>query len=237
MQAVILCGGLGTRLGGLTRSVPKPMVKVRGRPFLEYEVDLLRSNGVEDLVLCVGYLAEQVKGYFGDGRDHGVRIRYSHDGPELLGPAGALKRASSLVGDSFFVTYGDAYLRADYRRAMEMLLGSSSLGLMTVYKNEGRHGKSDVVVRGSRVVAYDKRGTAPGMSWINYGVSALRRESLDLIPGGRFCGEEEFYGRMIREGQLLALPVTRRFYEIGSPAPLEQFTRFISRTAGRASQA
>jgi NDP-sugar pyrophosphorylase family protein len=226
-----LVGGLGTRLGRLTREVPKPMVLVNGKPFLEHEIGLLKRSGIEDFVLCVGHLGEKVEGYFGDGREWGVRVRYSHDGPRLMGPAGALKGAEPLLGDAFFVTYGDAYLRADYRGIMRALLESDRLGVMAVYENHGRYGRSDVVVRDGRVVRYDKKGQGDGMSWVNFGVSALRKRALTLVPSGRECGEEEFYGELIKRDELLAFPVEERFYEIGTPDSLKEFERFISSQA------
>ncbi len=228
MQAAILAGGLGTRLGPLTRSVPKPMVLVNRRPFLEYEIGLLKGSGIGDFVLCVGYLGEQIEDYFGDGSRWGVSVRYSRDGPKLLGPAGALKRAGPLLDDEFFVTYGDAYLRADYRSMMGALLDSDRLGLMAVYENNNRYGRSDVATSGGYVVRYDKGGKAGQMSWVNFGVSALRRRALDLVPAERECGEEEFYGGLIRRRELLSFPVKDRFYEVGNPAALKEFEDFIS---------
>lgn len=229
MQAVILCGGLGTRLGERTKTVPKPMIRVGGKPFLEYEIELLRRSGIENFLLCVGYLGEQIEDHFGDGSEFGVAIRYSFDGPALLGPAGALKRASRHLDDSFFVTYGDAYLRADYTKIMAGLLDSGALGVMAVYKNKNSHGRSDLIVKDGRVLRYDKKVQAEGMLWINFGVSALRKRALHLIPSGKACGEEEFYGELIRRRELMAFSVRKRFYEIGTPASLEEFSKFISR--------
>ncbi len=232
MQAVILAGGLGTRLRPLTDKVPKTMVQVNGRPFLEYELELLRREGVDDVVLCLGYMGGSIRDHFGDGSSFGVRVRYSEDGPKLLGPAGALKKAEPLLGRSFFVTYGDAYLRAPYASMMERLLASGKQALMAAYRNENRHGRSDLQVEGGLVVRYSKKDTR-GMSWINYGVTALRKEALTLIPPGREVGEEEFYGALIARRGLMAFPVSLRFYEIGNPDSLAEFGRFISRS-GRA---
>jgi N-acetyl-alpha-D-muramate 1-phosphate uridylyltransferase len=218
---------LGTRLGSLTQKVPKPMVLVGGKPFLEHEVGLLKRSGITDFVLCVGYLGEKVEEHFGDGSKWGVRVRYSHDGPRLLGPAGALKRAEPLLEEFFFVTYGDAYLRADYRSLMRVLVDSGRLGVMAVYQNHNRYGRSDVAVSGGRVVRYDKGG-GEGLDWVNFGVSALSKRALSLIPAGRECGEEEFYGQLIKRDELLAFPVAERFYEIGTPASLGEFERFVS---------
>ena len=145
-----------------------------------------------------------------------------------MGPAGALKRAEPLLEECFFVTYGDAYLRADYRRVMKVLIDSGRLGLMTVYKNHDRYGKSDVVVSRGHVVRYDKKGRGKGMDWVNFGVSALRKRALALVPSGKECDEEEFYGELIKRDELLAFPVEERFYEIGSSSALREFERFIS---------
>lgn len=204
------------------------MIPVNGKPFLEHEIGLLKRSGVRDLVLCVGHLGEKVEDYFGDGSKWGVTVKYSYDGPKLMGPAGALKGAEPLLKECFFVTYGDAYLRVDYRLIMRTLLDSGRLGLMTVYENHDRYGKSDVVVGGGHVVRYDKEGRGEGMDWVNYGVSVLRKRALAFVPPGKECGEEEFYGELIKLNELLAFPVKERFYEIGSLAALREFEQFIS---------
>ena len=228
MQAAILAGGLGTRLRPLTAKVPKTMAPVDGRPFLEYELELLASHGVDDIVLCVGYLGEMVRGHFGDGSKFGVRIRYSSEGDRLLGPIGALKAAERMLRETFFVTYGDAYLRLDYRRMMDALLEQEELGLMAVYRNEGRLGRSDVVVEGGFVTAYDKVNSRPGMAWINFGVTALRRDALASVATGRVCDEPTFYGGLVERRQLRAFETAERFYEIGTERSLAEFRDYLS---------
>jgi len=213
----------------LTETVPKVLIQVRGRPFVDYQLDLLRKNGIVDLVFCVGYLGDEVEKHLGDGHAFGCKVVYSHDGPHPLGPAGALKRAEHLLHGQFFVTYGDAYLRAPYGHLMDALSTSGKLAVMAVYKNSNRFGKSDVAVEGGAVVRYDKKTTSEGMDWINYGVTVLRKEALDLIPGGRFCDEETFYGALIERKELLAFPVQERFYEIGTPASLSEFEAFLGK--------
>lgn len=228
MQAVILAGGLGTRLRPMTQNVPKAMALVSKKPFLEYEICLLRKSGINDFVLCVGYLGKMVEDYFGDGSRWGVRIRFSYDGPKPMGPAGALRKALPFLGDFFFVTYGDAYLRANYQGVMEALLGSSKLGVMTVYHNRNMYGNSDVVVRGDRIVRYDKKSRGKGMEWVNFGATALKKSALNLIASDKKCSEEEFYGELIRRHELLAFIVQERFYEIGNLESLREFKQFIS---------
>ena len=204
------------------------MVLVNGRPFLEHEIVLLRKNGLTDFVLCVGYLGEKVESYFGDGSLWDVRVRYSYDGPTLLGPAGALKNAEPLLAERFFVTYGDAYLRLDYRALMRSLIRSKKLGVMAVFENHNRFGNSDVVVENDLVVRYDKKSQGRGMDWVNFGVSALRRGALALIPERRSCDEQQFYAELIKRKELRAFVVENRFYEIGSPASLKEFESFLA---------
>jgi NDP-sugar pyrophosphorylase family protein len=227
MQAAILAGGLGTRLKPLTGTVPKAMVPVNGRPFLEYEIELLKKSGVRDIVLCVGHFGEKIREHFREGKAFGVRIRYSSDGKKLLGPIGGLKMAEEFLDDAFFVTYGDAYLRIGYRTMMETLIESQALGLMAVYRNNGKYGKSDVVVRDGQVVEYDKKAGKPEMVWINFGVSALRKTALKGVKEGEFLDEESFYKSLIRKRQLLSFEVDERFYEIGSPTGLDEFSKFV----------
>jgi len=105
---VILAGGLATRLRPLTEKIPKALVEVAGRPFLEHQLDLLKQNSIAEVILCLGYLGEMIEQRYGDGEAFGVRIRYSFDGPILLGTGGAIKRASALLLDAFFVLYGDS---------------------------------------------------------------------------------------------------------------------------------
>jgi NDP-sugar pyrophosphorylase family protein len=237
MQAVILAGGLGTRLQPLTTSVPKPMVPVHGRPFLEYELALLAQNGITDVVLCVGHLGEQVSRHFGTGHALGIQIEYSWDGKQLLGPIGALKNAETLLEDSFFVLYGDAYLRLDYQALMNSMLSSSRLAAMAVLHNHHEYGPSDLLVEDGIVKEYDKKRSRSELEWVNFGVSALRRHALQLAEPHQFCDEETFYGQLVAQKQLIAFEVKDRFYEIGSLSGLTQFSEFIAKPGQGGSSA
>src|SRR5436309_3537115 len=111
----ILAGGLATRLRPLTEKIPKALVPVAGRPFLAHQLELLRENGITRVVLCVGYLGEMIRDEFGDGREFGVELSYSFDGAKLLGTGSAVRKALPLLGETFYVLYGDSYLPIDYR--------------------------------------------------------------------------------------------------------------------------
>lgn len=228
MQAVILAGGLGTRLRPITEEIPKAIIPVHGKPFLEHQLNLLKRHGISDIVLCVGYLGERIKEYFGDGRKLGVKIRYSEETGGLLGTAGAIKNAQDLLEDVFFVTYGDAYLILDYREVMRYSKKSNKLGLMVVYKNFDKYDRSNVVVEGNMVKIYSKKRRAPNMVYIDFGVSVLRKKALDLIPKGKVTYLEELYRELIGRKELLAFETGQRFYEIGRTEGLEEFEGLIS---------
>lgn len=228
MQAVILAGGLGTRLKPLTEEIPKSMIQIQGKPFLEHQLNLLRQGGISDIVLCVGYLGEKIKEYFGDGKEFGVKIKYSEETEKLLGTAGALENARDLLDDTFFATYGDAYLILDYRGVMGYFKKFNKLGLMVVLKNFDRYDKSNVVVEGDLIKVYDKQRRAPDMVYIDFGVSVLRKKALDLVPKGKVIDLGEFYHELIRRKELLAFETQQRFYEVGSQNGLEEFERLVS---------
>jgi N-acetyl-alpha-D-muramate 1-phosphate uridylyltransferase len=228
LQAVILAGGLGTRLRPLTENMPKPMVPVAGKPFLDRELIFLKKNGFREFVICVGYRSSMIKDYFEDGHALNISIVYSEDGEKQLGPAGALRKAASYLQGEFLVIYGDSFLRLDYAAFTSKFHSSRKMGLMAVLENHNKFGKSDLVVQNGLVTKYDKSGMTPGMTWINYGASLLRKEALDFIPDSVAVGEEQFYGELIRRKELAAFQTYERFYEIGTIGGLREFETFVS---------
>ncbi len=226
MQVVILAGGLAARLGDLTRNQPKSMVKVKGRPFLEYQLELLKRMKIEDVILCVGQMGEQIEKHFGNGSRYEVNIKYSFE-DKLLGTAGALKKAESLLNDAFFTMYGDSYLFLDFAAAMRYFTSQNRLGLMTVYKNYNRYDRSNTVVEGNLVKKYSKTGRARGMTYIDYGANIFKKEALRLIPENNFCPLDELFRRLIEMKELLAFEVRERFYEIGSVQGLKEFEEYM----------
>ena len=222
-----MAGGLGTRLGPLTARVPKSMVEVHGRPFLGWQLDLLRHHGVTDVLLCVGHLADVIRGYAGDGSAFGIRIRYSDEADRKLGTAGALRWAEPLVADAFFVIFGDSYLLLDYRAVMEHFLARDRRALMVVYRNEGRWGASDVRIEDGFVTEYAS-SPRPGLVHINMGLSVLRRETLGALAPGRPASLQDLLRPLIAHRQLLAYETDQRFYEIGSPAGLAALDRLVA---------
>lgn len=228
MAVAILAGGLATRLHPLTMTVPKSMLAVHGRPFLLYQLELLRAAGLREIVLCTGYLGEQIEEYFGDGRNFGVSLAYSREGEHLLGTGGALRKAAPLLGEEFLVMYGDAYLMLDYAAIQRAFRACRQPGLLVVYRNNNQYDRSNVVLGDGRVTFYSKTEHRPGMVYIDAGVSAFRKSAVELISPGAQASLETLHQRLIVRGRLAAFETQQRFYEIGSFGGLKEFEHFVA---------
>ena len=224
MQCVILAGGRGTRLGPLTQNLPKALVDVAGRPFLEYQLELLRVGGISEIVLCVGYLGSLVERTIGHGSRLGLSIRYSDDGPEPLGTAGAVRNALPLLGESFLVTYGDTLLTVDHLAVARAHATSGLPALMTVLENKNSLAPSNAVVDRGLVVAYGKTPPPPDARWIDYGLLGFARAAIEYSTD---AGLEPVLATLADERQLAAYEVGERFYEIGDEAGLAETTEFV----------
>lgn len=223
----ILAGGLATRLRPITEKIPKALVTVAGQPFLAHQLRLLQSAGLRKVVLCLGYRGEMVQEEFGDGRRFGLELTYSFDGPQLLGTGGALRKALPLLGERFFVLYGDSYLPIDYAAPARAFMGSGKLGLMTVFQNEGRWDTSNVCFKDGIIRNYDKKQRTPAMKHIDYGLGLLRREALVSKPEGEALDLADLYRELIAKNELAGYQVAERFYEIGSPEGLAELDELL----------
>jgi prepilin-type processing-associated H-X9-DG protein len=225
----ILAGGLGTRLGERVRDTPKPLLEVAGEPFLMHQLRLLAAHGAREVVLCVGYLGEQIERGVGAER-FGLRIAYSFDGPTLAGTLGAIRRAQGLLGERFLVLYGDTYLRIDYAAMVAAWRASGLPATMSVLRNEGRWDTSNALYADGHVLAYDKLQPRPQMRWIDYGLGGLEPRALDLVSADTE-DLSELYRRLADEGLLHGFEATERFYEIGTPAALAETDALLRREA------
>jgi NDP-sugar pyrophosphorylase family protein len=233
MQAVILAGGLGTRLGSITEQMPKPMVLIGGRPYLEYQLRLLAQQSIADIVLLTGYLGEQIEEYFGDGSGMGLRIRYSPE-EKPLGTGGALRLARELLADSFLVIYGDSLLPIDYRAVVAELDQAQAEGVVVIYSN--RFGDTSVphnieLAKDGTVARYQKNAPdRDGLEYVDAGVLALRCSVVDLIPLGQVCSlEQDIFPQLIGRRVLKGYPTRQRFYDIGTPERLAVFESYLQR--------
>ncbi|MBX3064501.1 MAG: nucleotidyltransferase family protein [Anaerolineae bacterium] len=224
----ILAGGLATRLRPITETIPKALVEVADQPFIVHQLELLRRNGLTRIVLCVGYLGEQIEQVLGDGSGCGVQVSYSFDGAKLLGTAGALKKALPLLTDSFFILYGDSYLNIDYQAVYRAFRAAGQPGLMTVFRNADQWDRSNVIYADGRIVRYDKRNCVPEMQHIDYGLGILNRDVLAPVSDEQPTDLADIYRDLAAQGKLSGYEVFTRFYEIGSHEGLEETRGYLS---------
>jgi len=218
----LLAGGLATRLRPLTETVPKAMLEVADAPFITHQLRLLRRETVARVVICAGYLGEQIAAYVGDGSRFGLSAHYRFDGPRLLGTGGALRAALDELGDEFMVMYGDSWLDISFAPVVEAFRASGTPALMTVFRNEGRWDSSNVWFEDGRIRLYDKRERLPQMRHIDWGLSLVRAEVLTARPANDSFDLAEVYSDLSRAGKLAGYEVTTRFYEIGSAEGLKE---------------
>lgn len=222
LPVAILAGGLSTRLRPVSDKIPKALVEVAGRSFICRQLDYLRIKDITRVVLCIGHLGEQIEAVVGDGRAFGLDVCYSPDGPTLLGTGGTLKRALPLLGDQFFVLYGDSFLPCDLHRVQQTFVGSGQPALMTVFHNGDRWDKSNVLFRDGRIVEYNKRSPRSDMKYIDCGLGILSADAFRAYPAGQPFDLADVYYDLSIAGQLVGHEVHERFYEIGSHEGLKE---------------
>lgn len=235
LQCVILAGGLGTRMRPFTDTIPKALVPVLGIPFVDWQLELLAGQGIDRVVLSVGYRAELLCQHVGDGSRFGLRVSWVDEGPDLKGTGGALGAAleAGALEDAFFVLYGDSYLPIDMREVARAWQHRNARALMTVMRNAGRWGTSNVIFEKGRVVLYDKnrpRNRQPEMQWIDYGLSILTRQVIaDRVVPGQAIDLADILRGLSVENELAGFEVAQRFYEVGSFHGLADLEAYLAR--------
>ncbi|HVE71262.1 MAG TPA: sugar phosphate nucleotidyltransferase [Thermoanaerobaculia bacterium] len=213
VKVAVLCGGFGTRLGALAQGLPKPMISVGGRPYLERVLESFAARGLKDFVLLTGHRAEVIEEHFGDGAKLGISIQYSRE-HEPLGTGGALREARSLLSDRFILTYGDVLRRFDYDRFVQQHLGNCLAAYPRI-----THGNTDVAE--GFVVRFNKR--APELPYVDAGFSVMLASTIDLLPETGPCSFEEIvFANLAEHGGLEAEIVDHDFFDIGTPEELEK---------------
>lgn len=212
----LLAGGRATRLRPLTETIPKSLVRVAGEPFLGRQLRWLANQGVGDVVICCGHLAEPIRRFAGDGERFGMRIRYSEDGELALGTGGAIRRALPLLGERFLVMYGDSLLATSLHTMWSAFCHQQCMGMMAVYRNENRWDTSNVEIFGARVACYAKENRDARLTHIDYGLSAFSAEAFANTSREQAFDLGLVFQKLIMAGQLACHEVRERFYEIGS---------------------
>lgn len=224
----ILAGGLATRIRPLTAQTPKALLPINGKPFLFHQLKLLRDQHISQVVLCVGFLGEQIQAYVGDGAAFGLKVAYCFDGPTLLGTAGALKRALPLLGENFFVLNGDSYLPCDFAAVQTTFQHQQKPALMTVFRNHNQWDKSNIEYRDGQILEYNKANPNANMHHIDYGLSIFNQSIFNDIPADQPYDLALLNQTLIRNHLLSAHEISTRFYEIGSFSGIAELNTHLS---------
>jgi D-glycero-D-manno-heptose 1,7-bisphosphate phosphatase len=230
-QAVILAGGLGRRLGDITRDIPKPMVPFGGVPFLGYLLRLLSEQGFERVLLLLGYKADAIIDYCGDGSRFGLKIDYSVGAVED-DTGRRVKRAEAKIESVFLLLYCDNYWPMPFARMWRSFADKpKAAAQVTVYRNRDRFTRDNLIVGSNGFVeTYDKRRSKPGLAGVDIGFILMRREVLDLLPADANCSfEAEVYPKLVERGELAAFETDHRYYSVSTPERLPDTERFLLR--------
>lgn len=225
---IILAGGLATRLRPITERIPKALIEVGGQPFIAHQLRLLRSRGIERVIISTWYRGEMIREYVRNGSRFEMNVEYISDGDHPLGTGGAIRRALKLLDGPFFVLYGDSYLPCDYADIQAFFCAGKQPGLMTVFRNQGKWDTSNVEMADSQILAYDKVTQTPRMIFIDYGLSMFLPDAFAHLAEGQRADLANIYQPLVAQRQLLAYEVKQRFYEIGSFDGLRELDELLA---------
>ncbi len=227
-QAVILAGGLGTRMRPVTETIPKPMIPVCGKPFLQHQLELLQKNGIERVLLLVSYLGEQIEQYFGKGDPVKMEIGYSYESSPL-GTGGALKNASSKLEEKFLLLNGDTFLDVDYPAVIADFINHKPQAVIVARKSADMPVPNNLAVSvDGQVTAYQKRNPE-NMTCTDAGAIVLAHKVLDNIAPAQICSlEEEVFPKLIKRREMRAWITSEPFFDMGSPAGLKALSEKLA---------
>lgn len=226
-SVALLAGGLATRLRPLTEKIPKALISVAGKPFILRQLEYMQSQGISRVVICSGYLGKMIFDFVNSINTLDLEILYSDDGKTLLGTGGAIKKAIPLLGDNFFIIYGDAFLPINFLSVQHAYLSSKKPALMTVLKNQNMWDKSNVLFRDGELIEYNKITPKIDMDYIDYGLGIVSASIFEEYPDKIAFDLAELYHYLSTKNQLAGFEVFQRFYEIGNHTSLKEAEEYF----------
>jgi D-glycero-alpha-D-manno-heptose 1-phosphate guanylyltransferase len=222
LQAVILVGGLGKRLRKIISTKPKPLVPINKKPFLEYQIKFLKFCGITDILLCTGYMADQITAYFGDGQNFGVSIKYSYEN-KPLGTGGAIKNAEKLLDDQFILLNGDSLFLIDLQSMINFHKKNNAncTIAITTKKDESRYG--NIKIKNHTIESF-KEKTGQRTNHINCGIYIFEKKSFqwNILPE-KFSLEDDFFPNFVKSYDVLGFESNSYFIDIGTE---KSYTKF-----------
>ncbi len=216
-KAVILAASEGKKLRPLTYETPKPLIKIHNKPILEYDIELLRSFGVKDIIIFVGYLKEKIKEYFGDGSKFGVSITYIDQNPKKLpGTAGSLRSVMNMINSTFLLLYGDNLYDIDLSEFYIFHKENNALvtvGLKNKTTNLSKYGLAEL--RGNQIVRFNEKPNTPHSGLVNAGIFLIEPEVMKQIPKHGFSMlEKDVFPELAKRGKLFGYIFDGQWFDI-----------------------
>jgi N-acetyl-alpha-D-muramate 1-phosphate uridylyltransferase len=227
LPIAVLAGGFATRLGELTKQLPKCLIEIKGRAFVDWQMELLSKNGYTDFVFCVSYKSDLVQRFLGNGSRWNVQIEYSLDGETQLGTGGAIAKALPLLGEQFAVIYGDSYLPINYSQVEHQFMSSNAMAQMTVYENRDQYDASNVEFKDGKLVQYRKGSKEPMFRHIDYGLTYFNKAAFLDLAEHEQKDLADICTQLSDQRKLEGFEVYERFYEVGSIRGIKEFSDYI----------
>lgn len=231
-QAVILAGGAGTRLRPFTLKNPKPLVPVNKKPFIDYLIELLKKNGIEEVILLTGYRGEMIEEYLGDGKKYGLNVKYSYTpfrnfkGFELKSGVRILN-AHEILDNYFLLLYCDNYLPFNLRVLEEHFTSKNADVLVSVFSNFDSSTKNNILVKDGLVRKYDSTRRSANLNGVDVGFMIVKKDVLNLLPEKNIKFEDAIFPKLIRQKKLAALYTNQKYYSIGDAERVKITAKFL----------
>ena len=227
-QAVIFAGGLGERLKPFTLTNPKPLYPINGRPFIEYLILQLKSFGIENIVILLGYLPDKIIDFLKDGTEYGVKITYRTT-PVEYDTQFRLRSAKDILCDGFLMLYCDNICPVNFNKLVNDYFKHNALINLSVYTNKDGYTKNNVLLdEDGKIIVYDKKRTTPNLHGVDIGYAIMSRHVLDYMSENNENFEAVVYPKLVKEGRLFATSTDHRYYSIGSFERIELTEKFLS---------
>lgn len=224
---LILAGGIGSRLYPLTLEKPKSLIKINNKPFIEYQLDYLKNQKIENVVISIGKFGWMIEEHVQTLKNIELNIHFSSEGENLLGTGGAIKNSLSKLTQDFFVIYGDSFLPVNFGTIQRSYNNGNKLALMTIYKNKNSFDRSNVAYKNNKILNYNKNSNDKRMEYIDYGLSIFSKKSFDKYDLNSKFDLSEVFLDMLKINQLNSYVVNDRFYEIGSFKGIKDFENYL----------
>ena len=212
---VILSGGLGTRIKSKTKNHPKALLDIEGKPFIVRQLEYLSLQNIKKVIICAGYLGDQIQKVIGNGDAYNINVEYSFDGEVLLGTGGSIKKALNKLDENFFILYGDSYLPISFKKVQDFFLKRNTSALMTIYKNESKFDKSNVYFK-NKTIIYNKDNPTAEMKYIDYGLNLVNKKIFKKFMNNDIFDLSEVFTYLSENSMLNVMEIYDRFYEVGS---------------------